>query len=1728
MPQDSGHSTKRSAEEIADWLVVHVAAELGLASADVVTSQTFADDGLDSVHALRLTAALADWLGRPVSPELAYDYPTIDLLAQHLASDHVSQSHTDIPVKTDRHNRSAAGDVDEPIAIIGIGCRFPGAEGPSAYWRLLADGVDAITEVSPERWNADAFASADQATADNSTRWGGFLSQIDQFDAGFFGISPREAVRMDPQQRLIMEVGWEALEDAGQVPDRLAGSRTGVFIGISTFEYANLLYSQPALFDPYSGTGVALSVTANRLSYLLDLRGPSIAVDTACSSSLVAVHMACRSLHDAECDLALAGGVNVVLSPALNIVFSKAGVMAPDGRCKAFDARADGYVRGEGAGVVVLKQLSRALADGDPVYAIIRGGATNHDGRTNGLMAPNRRAQEAVLVDAYRRSGVSPGAVQYVEAHGTGTYLGDTIEAKALGTILAEGRAPESRCLIGSHKTNIGHLESAAGIAGLIKVALALHHRMVPPSLHYTEPNPDIPFDSLPVQVAGELTPWPQSGSRAIAGVSSFGFGGTNAHVVLAGAPQVRVERPDQESAGDRAELLTLSAKSSDALNALADRYRLALAEERPLSDLCYTAAARRSHHDHRLAVLGTSRAQMSEALRDFRNGTRRPGLSVGRHLPAQTSKVVFVFSGQGSQWFGMGQRLYMEEAVFRDALDTCDHAIRTHLGQSILDDLFADRAWSRLDDIDVVQPAIFAVQVALASLWNAWGVKPDAVIGHSMGEVAAAHIAGALSLDDATRVICARGQLLRRASGRGAMLTAEISPTEARRIVDGSNRDVAIAAMNSHQTTVLSGDREVLADLMDELQLQDRFCRWVNVDVAGHGPQMRDLRGDLEVALAGIQPTPTTVAMYSSVTGGLIGDIPLDQDYWAENLSSPMHFSAGVRRLVESDHDTFLEVSPHPILLTSVGEDAEDLARTCALLPSMRRDHGGRDTLLGSLGTLYARGRPIAWNHVYSRGGRCVPAPTYPWKRGRYWLGPKMHALPPLAPREQRGAAQSDVLSSNDGAAETTPDWLPAQHHVSELVNGGSGDVGDSLYELTWHAAAASTGNEPQGRSCEPGVWLIFGDDTTTTETLRSDLAHHSQTCVLVRAGDKYVKAGPDEYRLDPVQRKDYDRLLQDLRTQRLSIRGVAHLWSQLTPSPDETGDSAPPSAPTAALCSVLYLVQALCADEQAQPPRLWLITQGAQVVPGSNSPVSFAQAPVWGLGRCINQEYPELACTRIDLPVAPQRGELRLVAKELLNNSREFDVALRDGRRYIARLQRCHGAGHNRATLPVRAEEAGDGVAATAEFDEENVHFHSEATYLITGGLGAIGLTIAAWLAQRGARHLILIGRSPGSEMAHDCIEALRKAGTEVGVLQADVGRRDDLEAALTSIRESMPPLRGIMHAAGILDDGMLVNLDRQRLQAVMAPIVDGAWNLHSLTSDATLDFFVLFSSAASVFGSPGQAHYAAANAFLDALAWHRRKQGLPATSVNWGPWAGVGIASHADQRRRLTQRGFRPMPPAYCLKVLSRLLQSRRTQVVAALIDWDQLRGRLRQGTDILLLSSLQHGQPDSALADGDPPASSLRERLRAAPPRERQQLLESYLRDQTASRLSLDASHLDVGLPVTRLGVDSLIAMELRNQIQRDFDIRIPVAQLLDDQSVRTLAQALKDRLSQARPADEEPSADGVADESDPLPAADNAASSQWIGMLSQLNEVSDDDLDDMLQEVLAARKRRDDV
>ncbi|HKM52304.1 MAG TPA: beta-ketoacyl synthase N-terminal-like domain-containing protein, partial [Isosphaeraceae bacterium] len=736
-------------DAIVAWLTERISGPLGIRPDEVDIRKPLASYGLGSLQAVRLASELEQWLGRKLPPTLAYDYPTIDALANVLSG--VSCSQVDggkvQPVR---------GDDREPIAIIGIGCRFPGADGPVEFWRLLRGGVEAIGQIPASRWDDEALSGLD------IPRRGGFLEQVDQFDADFFGISPREAVFVDPQHRLLLEVTWEAIEDGGQVPERLAGSPVGVFVGISTNDYAQLQAMRGGPSDGYRITGSAASIAANRISHHFDFRGPSLSIDTACSSSMVAVHLACKSLWDGECELAVAGGANLILVPEVFASFAKAGFLSPDGRCRAFDAQADGYVRGEGAGMVALKPLSRAIADGDPIYAVIRGGAVNQDGRTNGLTAPSRLAQEAVLRGAYWQAGVSPGQIDYVEAHGTGTLLGDPIELAALGAVLSEGRDLDRRCALGSVKTNIGHLEAAAGVAGLIKTALALHHRVIPPSLHFSQPNPHIAFDELPVRVQCKLDVWPDCGRPSLAGVSSFGFGGTNAHLVLQEAPAVSIDH-SVTNGGEVLDdvVVPLSARSPAALWDLALAIRAELSDpsrDLDLVDLAHTAGARRGHHDYRLALVVSSRDEVVEALDAYRRGEPHLSSITGRRLSGRRPRTVFVFSGEGGLWQGAGRALFDREPSFRGAIERCDSILSRQLGWSPAAELRASRSSSRIGDPAVDQAVQFALQVALVALWESWGIVPERSVGDGIGEVTAAVVAGSLSLEDAASII-ARGQ---------------------------------------------------------------------------------------------------------------------------------------------------------------------------------------------------------------------------------------------------------------------------------------------------------------------------------------------------------------------------------------------------------------------------------------------------------------------------------------------------------------------------------------------------------------------------------------------------------------------------------------------------------------------------------------------------------------------------------------------------------------------------------------------------------------------------------------------------------------------------------------------------------------------------------------------------------------------------------------------------------
>jgi acyl transferase domain-containing protein/acyl-CoA synthetase (AMP-forming)/AMP-acid ligase II/acyl carrier protein len=1630
-PNGRNGQPSRTKEDIQDWLVIHLARRLGVAEHAIDVREPFSRYGLDSATAVSLTGDLEAWLGRRLPTTLAYEYPTIEALSQHLAGETggsralVTKGLHPSPEKDGVTGR-------EPIALIGMGCRFPGAGSPEAFWHLLRSGVDAITEVPPERWDLSAWFDPNPTSPGKmNTRWGGFLGQVDGFDYAFFGISPREAACMDPQQRLLLEVAWEALEDAGQAPGCLAGSQTGVFIGISNNDYGRLVLPDAPVSDAYLGTGNALSIAANRLSYVLDVRGPSLAVDTACSSSLVAVHLACQSLWNRECTLALAGGVNLILSPAVTVNFTKAGLMAPDGHCKAFDRRANGYVRGEGAGLVVLKPLAKALSDGDPIYAVIRGTAINQDGRSNGLTAPNRQAQEAVLREAYRHAGVSPGQVDYVEAHGTGTALGDPIEAKALGTVLAIDRPPGRHCALGSVKTNIGHLEAAAGVAGLIKVALALKHRALPPSLHFLEPNPHIPFADLPLRVQQTLGPWPKESRPSLAGVSSFGFGGTNAHVVVEEAPVAPAAARAVLPAAGSAYLLPISARSPEALRALAGAYRHLLAAQGngdlpALSDLAYTAGVRRSHHDHRLALVGSSRADMVRQLDAvLQEGDRWGSVSVPR--PAgRRPKLAFVFSGQGSQWWAMGRELLAQEPVFRAALEQCDDSLRRHAGWSLFDELTAAEAQSRLDQTEFAQPVLFALQVALAALWRSWGIVPDAVVGHSMGEVAAAQVAGILSLADAVRLIVQRGRLMQPAAGRGKMAAVELPPDQVEPVLAGYGERVSVAALNSPTSLVLSGDPPALEEVLDSLRHRGGSSRTLRGEWAFHSPQMTPAGTDLVRALKDLQPQPATIPMFSTVTGGSRDGREFDAVYWGRNAREPVRFAAAVEAMVQAGCEAFVELSPHPVLSGAIMECLRHKGREGTVLPSLRRGQGERATLLKSLGTLYSRGFSVAWEKLYPSGGRCVSLPSYPWQRERCWL---------------EGLPTKQIPNGEGPGTESLDGWF---------------------YEFQWQPSAGPDEGQAYASQpvASPGTWLIFGDGNGAGAALAERWRELGGSCFLVNAGEAYERSGENTLRVHPGRPEDLRQLLRDVfGTDRPACRGIVHLWSLDAPSSEEPTVASLEAAQERGCGQVLLLMQELTRLGWSELPRLWLVTRGAQPVGENPGPLALAQAPLWGLGRTLAQEQPALWGGLVDLDPDLSASEAAAqLAAEIAGSDKEDQTAYRHGRRYVARLVRKPPVGRPASPYCWR----------------------TDGSYLITGGLGDLGLQVARWLVGQGARRLILLGRTPlpprrrwnepepGSRLAAQiaAIRELESLGASVHLGAVDVADETQLAAFLDEYRrDGWPPIRGVVHAAGLVELQAICEADPATLRAVLRPKLAGAWLLHQLLEEEPLDFFVLFSSVSALLSSPLLGPYAAANAFLDALAHFRRARGQTALSINWGFWDEVGMASRHLKARPQVLRGVEGISPRQGLLVLERLIHQRDwTQVAALRVNWSHWRRLYPAFSEMPLVAHLT--REESGAGDPALPRASFgldREALLALDPALRQPWLESQLGEQAARMLGFATGLIDLHRPLNQFGFDSLMTIELKNRIELDLGVALPMATLLQGPTVAELAAAILARL-----------------------------------------------------------------
>ncbi|MBD2773048.1 type I polyketide synthase [Iningainema tapete] len=2171
----------------------------------------------------------------------------------------------------------------QPIAILGMGCRFPGANNPDDFWQLLVDGVDAISEVPKKRWDIDAYYDPNpDAPGKMYTRFGGFVERVDEFDPQFFGISKREAKSLDPQQRLLLEVSWEALENAALMPERLT-RKTGVFIGIETNDYHQILFNQdPAAIDSYVDSGNTGATASGRLSYLLGLSGPCLSVDTACSSSLVTVHLACQSLRRGECDLALAGGVNIILSPEHNICLSQAHMLSKDGRCKTFDATANGFVRGEGCGVIVLKRLRDAQADGDNILAVIRGCAINHDGRTSALTVPNGKSQQAVILQALADAGVQPDQVSYVEAHGTGTSLGDPIEVGALGAVFGQREHP---LVIGSVKSNIGHLEAAAGIASLIKVVLSLQHGEIPPSLHFEQPNPHINWEQLPVKVVTQRLPW-LIDSR-LAGVSSFSFSGTNAHVVLEEAPpEVRktsaVERP--------LHLLCLSAKTPEALSELAARYsqHLAAKPSLELADICFTANTGRSHFKYRLSVVASQPEEAREKLTAFSAGQETIEVFQG-HVNTN-NKIAFLFTGQGSQYVGMGRQLYETQATFRETLDRCDRILRSDLEKPLLEVLYppeGENISSKIDETAYTQPALFALEYALFQLWKSWGLEPDFVMGHSLGEYVAACVAGVFSLEDGLKLIAHRSRLMQALPPGGEMVSVMASIEQIVTLIQPYAQEISIAAINGPESVVISGRCEAINALVAKLSASGIKTKKLNVSHAFHSQLMEPMLAEFEQIARQVRFSSPQLQLLSNTTGKLATDEITKPEYWCRHIRQPVQFAANMKTLEQQGVEILIEIGSKPILL---GMGRLYLPEHQGLwLASLRPEQDDWQQLLTSLGQLYVRGVSLNWvgfDQDYSR--RRLQLPTYPFQRQRYWIeatdnghgmqglfqnnGILSHNLHPLL-GQQLFLAGTQEIRFESLVSQNSPAWVKDHHIFESAILPGTGyfeialaagaviaksdnlwledvviqqamvlqenevktvqviltpqesgiysfkiyslccsaeennsqpswtlhtsgkllvkekepielvdlaamraqctqeipveklyqwsqeqginygpsflgfeqvwqhsqgtlgkvnlveelvpeagkyqlhpvlldmcltvlgeipsDEGQRntyvpvgldrlrvlgrpgksvwchaqlrkaegqhqqsltadfrlftpkgeliavleglqlmharreamlsispeswkkwLYQVEWrpqvsyglppnylptpkevrdhllprllqlmtqrslavygealaglevlsvayivwafrqmgwefqcqerfstaqiaeqlgvigqhqqlfgrlldilvevgilkrineHWEVVSTPEiqNPQSASasvyypeaeaeitllllcgprlaevlrgeCNPLQLLFPEGDTTTltklyqdaptarmmnilvqetvlsallrlpqgrglrileigagtgattsyllphlkadrtkyvftdigafftakaqarfknypfvryqvldiekapieqgfephqydlivaanvleaTSDLRASLRHVKQllvpggilvlvehtaparwmdltfgltqgwwkfsdrelrpnyllmsanqwqtllqevgfqqaanvslndvalcdqirnlpqtavivaqaealpqnaipknwllmadsqgvgqqfgkllrsqgeVCTLVFPGKEYEQIAPFEFRINPASPEHFEQLLEAIP----ELHSVVHCWSLDAASAPTTADLEVASLKGCG--STLHLVQALL-KKLSQPPRLWLVTKGAQAVNSYHLP-GVAQSPMWGMHKAIRLEHPELNCGIIDLDPEATGDEASTLFAEIWSDDTEDQVAFRNQTRYVARLVRPDQINSDDSTSP-------------------NVSFGRDSSYLITGGLGDLGLAVARWMVERGARHLVLLGRSQPNDEVNSQLKELELFGATVVVAQADVCNYEQLARVLAVIEQSALPLRGIIHTAGVLDDGIIQQLDWQRFRRAMAPKVQGAWNLHALTQNLPIDFFVLFSSTAAMLGSAGQANYCAANTFLNALAFYRRAQGLPATSINWGNWGEIGMAARGQLLDRLKLKGEESMAPQQALQALEQLLWNSPVQVGVSSINWSRYLSE--QSTNSRFFTDFQveiQGVRSLSVEETkqESKTNSLRDTLVSAPPAERQQLLEFRITEQVAKILGFSTSRLDIAESLTSLGLDSLMAIELRSWLNKETELNLSIMSIMQGPSISQLAELMLEELALAK-------------------------------------------------------------
>ncbi|QKV96583.1 SDR family NAD(P)-dependent oxidoreductase [Streptomyces sp. NA02950] len=1739
----------------------------------------FADLGLDSLAAVDLHRRLGEETGLDLPVTVAYDCPTPDALADRLLTGALGTAALPPP------EPETAGPADEPVAVVGIGCRFPGGiHSPDALWRLLVDGGEVLSGFPDDRgWDLTALFDEDPDAPGTSTvRAGGFLDTATEFDADFFGISPREALGMDPQQRLVLETAWQALEDAGIDPTGLRGSAAGMFFGAEVQEYGPRLHHAPDGLDAYLMTGNAPSVISGRVAYVLGAQGPAVTVDTACSASLVAIHLACQSLRQGESTLALAGGVAVMGGPGVFTAFSRQRGLAPDGRCKAFAESADGTGFAEGVGVLVLERFSEARRRGHRVLAVVRGSAVNQDGASNGLTAPSGTAQTRLIRQALANAGLTAADVDVVEAHGTGTRLGDPIEAGALLATYGQDRAGDTPLLLGSVKSNIGHTQGAAGVAGVIKTILSMRHGRVPKSLHIDAPSPHIDWSAGAVALATEDRPWPETGRPRRAGVSSFGVSGTNAHLILEHSEESATAEPEPSATADGPLPFVLSARGDQALRDRASGL-LPLVDHAPLGDLAATLATTRAALSHRAVLVAGDRDTLRRELEAVAAGS---AATTGVAAPG---KVAFLFTGQGSQRIAMGLELLRTQPVFADALqDVCAH-LDMQLEQPLGEVLFGrpDAApdsseAARLNRTAYAQPALFAIEVALYRLLESWGLRPDYLAGHSIGELAAAHVAGVLTLQDAAILVAARGRLMQQLPEGGAMVAVRATEAEVAPLL---TERVGIAAVNGPSAVVLSGAEDEVLALAGQLAERGHDTKRLRVSHAFHSPLMEPMLAEFRRIAHVLDYTPPSLPIVSTVTGALTTDELCDPEYWVEHVRARVRFHDAVRALEDTGVRTFLELGPDGVL-SAMGADCATAPGT-VFAPLLRRDRPETDEALSALALAHRRGVPVDWDRFFTgRGTRRLDLPTYPFQRRRFWLdqGPAttdttaLGQLPAghpllgavvavgadgvvltgrLAPRHQPWLADH-VISGRTlfpgtafvelalragqhvgaGALEEltlgAPLALPADGGVAVQVAVGEPDdsgrfpltvhsrpEGEDTAPWTRHAdgvLAPATAPVPEPLDSWPpegarplDVSGAYGDLATqgydygpAFQGLRAAWRHGDDVYAEVVL-DEETAAGASAFGLHPAL-LDAALHAADLDTPPRSEILIPFAWSGVTLHAvgasalrvrisgagtdtltlrlaDATGA---PVADIAALTSrpvqdgaePLYTVRWTPAARLAETPTPRIATWTGdldtllseplpdavvhRVADHGGEPTAAARAAASEVLRLLRSWLGEerLDGTRLVVAVtpglahAPVRGLIRSAQAEHPGRLVlvEHDGDLSDAALHAA-LRTALATGEPEVSLTDGAPR----VPRLTAFQPAPAAAPDWGTVLITGGTGGIGGLVARHLVRtHGVRSLVLTGRrGHAPELAAE----LTALGADVAVVACDVSDRDAVAALLAD-----HPVDSVIHAAGTVHDGVVTSLTDELLDEVFRAKADGAWHLHDLTRDRPLSAFVLFSSLAAVLDGAGQGNYAAANAFLDALADHRALLGLPATALSWGLWAtdtGMGAALDAATLARIAGYGLPGLGAERSLTLFDAAVRAGAPRVVPVEVDATAVRKRA-DGIPPLLGSLVRPHTRRAAAPPAQEPAVATG--LAALPPAERDRTLLELVRTEVAAVLRHDgAAAIDPGRAFTELGFDSLAAVELRNRLGTSTGLRLPATLVFDYPTSTALAEYIRDTL-----------------------------------------------------------------